>query len=123
MANAFINKGYKVISDGTDNHLMLIDLRPKFPDLTGKVAENTLVRADITINKNMVPFDTRSAFQTSGVRIGTPAITTRGLKEDAMPEIVDMIDAILSDVNNETLIENTRKKVNDMMQNRPLYAW
>ena len=123
MAEAFIKKGYKVISDGTDNHLMLIDLRPKFPDLTGKVAENTLVRADITINKNMVPFDSRSAFQTSGIRIGTPAVTTRGLKEDAMPEIVDMIDAILSDVNNETLIDNTRKKVNDMMQNRPLYAW
>ena len=102
---------------------MLIDLRTKFPELTGKVAENTLVRADITINKNMVPFDSRSAFQTSGLRVGTPAITTRGLKEDAMPEIVSMIDAILSDVENETLIENTRKKVNDMMQNRPLFAW
>lgn len=123
MAEAFVKKGYKVISDGTDNHLMLIDLRPKFADLTGKVAENTLVRADITINKNMVPFDSRSAFQTSGIRIGTPAVTTRGLKEDAMPEIVDMIDGILSDVNNETLIDNTRKRVNDMMQNRPLYAW
>ena len=123
MAEEFVKRGYKVISGGTDNHLMLIDLRTKFPELTGKVAENTLVRADITINKNMVPFDSRSAFQTSGLRVGTPAITTRGLKEDAMPEIVSMIDAILSDVENETLIENTRKKVNDMMQNRPLFAW
>ncbi len=123
MAQEFMNRGYKVISGGTDNHLMLIDLRPKFPELTGKVAENTLVRADITINKNMVPFDSRSAFQTSGVRIGTPAITTRGLKEDAMPEIVGMIDAILCDVENESLIESTRKKVNDMMQDRPLFAW
>lgn len=123
MAMEFVKHGYKVISDGTDNHLMLIDLRPKFPELTGKVAENTLVRADITINKNMVPFDSRSAFQTSGIRIGTPAITTRGLKEDAMVEIVDMIDKILSDVENETLIENTRKKVNDMMSSRPLFAW
>ena len=123
MAEEFVKRGYKVISGGTDNHLMLIDLRTKFPELTGKVAENTLVRADITINKNMVPFDSRSAFQTSGLRVGTPAITTRGLKEDAMPEIVSMIDAILSDVENETLIENTRKKVNDMMQSRPLFAW
>ncbi len=123
MAAEFVKRGYKVISDGTDNHLMLIDLRPKFPELTGKVAENTLVRADITINKNMVPFDSRSAFQTSGIRVGTPAITTRGLKEDAMTEIVGMIDNILSDVENETLIENTRKKVNDMMSSRPLFAW
>jgi glycine hydroxymethyltransferase len=123
MSAEFTKKGYKVISGGTDNHLMLIDLRTKFPDLTGKVAENTLVRADITINKNMVPFDSRSPFQTSGIRVGTPAVTTRGLKEDAMPVIVDMIDAILSDVNNETLIEKTRKQVNDLMSNRPLYAW
>lgn len=123
MSAEFTKKGYKVISGGTDNHLMLIDLRTKFPDLTGKVAENTLVRADITINKNMVPFDSRSPFQTSGIRVGTPAVTTRGLKEDAMPVIVDMIDGILSDVNNETLIEKTRKQVNDLMSNRPLYAW
>ncbi|MDR0790418.1 MAG: serine hydroxymethyltransferase [Bacteroidales bacterium] len=123
MAAAFVNKGYKVISGGTDNHLMLIDLRTKFPDLTGKVAENTLVKADITINKNMVPFDSRSPFQTSGIRIGTPAITTRGLKECDMAVIVDMIDAILSDVNNEELIASTRKKVNEMMSSRPLFAW
>lgn len=123
MADAFVAKGYKVISGGTDNHLMLIDLRTKFPDLTGKVAENTLVKADITINKNMVPFDSRSPFQTSGIRIGTPAITTRGLKETEMAVIVDMIDAILSDVNNEELIISTRKKVNEMMANRPLFAW
>jgi len=123
MSDAFVAKGYKVISGGTDNHLMLIDLRTKFPDLTGKVAENTLVKADITINKNMVPFDSRSPFQTSGIRVGTPAITTRGLKETEMAIIVDMIDAILSDVNNEELIISTRKKVNEMMANRPLFAW
>lgn len=123
MAAAFVKRGYKVISGGTDNHLMLIDLRTKFPELTGKVAENTLVKADITINKNMVPFDSRSPFQTSGIRIGTPAITTRGLKEDEMETIVEMIDAVLSDVNNESLIEATRKKVNTMMENRPLFAW
>ncbi|MEA4967844.1 MAG: serine hydroxymethyltransferase, partial [Bacteroidaceae bacterium] len=109
--------------NGTDNHLMLIDLRTKFPELTGKVAENTLVKADITINKNMVPFDSRSPFQTSGIRVGTPAITTRGLKETEMAAIVDMIDAVLSDVNNEELIASTRKKVNAMMANRPLFAW
>ena len=123
MCKAFIDKGYKVISNGTDNHLMLIDLRTKFPDLTGKVAENTLVKADITINKNMVPFDSRSPFQTSGLRVGTPAITTRGLKENEMAGIVDMIDAVLCDVNNEALIEKTRKQVNEMMANRPLFAW
>ena len=123
MANAFVKRGYKVISNGTDNHLMLIDLRTKFPDLTGKVAENTLVKADITINKNMVPFDTRSAFQTSGIRVGTPAITTRGLKENDMDGIVAMIDAILCDVENEDLIAKTRKQVNEMMCERPLFAW
>ena len=123
MCQAFMNKGYKVISNGTDNHLMLIDLRTKFPDLTGKVAENTLVKADITINKNMVPFDSRSPLQTSGLRVGTPAITTRGLKESDMAGIVDMIDAVLCDINNESLIEKTRKQVNEMMENRPLFAW
>ncbi len=123
MAEAFVAKGYKVISGGTDNHLMLIDLRTKFPDLTGKVAENTLVKADITINKNMVPFDSRSPFQTSGIRVGTPAITTRGLKENEMATIVDMIDSILSDVNNEENILRVRKQVNEMMSHRPLFAW
>ena len=112
-----------MISNGTDNHLMLIDLRKKFPEMTGKVAENTLVKADITINKNMVPFDTRSAFQTSGIRVGTPAITTRGLKENDMPVIVEMIDKVLCDVENEELIAKTRKTVNDMMHDRPLFAW
>ncbi|MDE5543867.1 MAG: serine hydroxymethyltransferase, partial [Bacteroidales bacterium] len=123
MIEAFMSKGYKVISGGTDNHLMLIDLRTKFPDLTGKVAENTLVRADITINKNMVPFDSRSAFSTSGIRVGTPAATTRGLKEADMPVIVDLIDQVLCDVNNEAVIEKVRKTVNEMMSNRPLFAW
>ncbi|MDE7102122.1 MAG: serine hydroxymethyltransferase [Bacteroidales bacterium] len=123
MSEAFMSKGYKVISGGTDNHLMLIDLRTKFPDLTGKVAENTLVRADITINKNMVPFDSRSAFSTSGIRVGTPAATTRGLKEADMPVIVDLIDQVLCDVNNEAVIEKVRKTVNEMMSNRPLFAW
>ncbi|MCQ2280968.1 MAG: serine hydroxymethyltransferase [Bacteroidales bacterium] len=123
MCQAFVDKGYKVISNGTDNHLMLIDLRTKFPELTGKEAENALVAADITVNKNMVPFDSRSAFKTSGLRIGTPAITTRGLKENEMGVIVDMIDAVLSDPTNEGLIAKTRGQVNEMMQNRPLFAW
>ena len=123
MAEAFNKRGYKIISNGTDNHLMLIDLRTKFPEMTGKVAENTLVKADITINKNMVPFDTRSAFQTSGLRVGTPAITTRGLKEADMDGIVEMIDNVLCDVENEALIAKTRKMVNDMMHDRPLFAW
>ena len=123
MAKAFVNRGYKIISDGTDNHLMLIDLRTKFPDLTGKVAENTLVKADITINKNMVPFDSRTPFTTSGIRVGTPAITSRGLKENEMDAVVEMIDAILCDINNETLIEKTRKNIHDMMAHRPLFAW
>ena len=123
MSQEFMNRGYKVISGGTDNHLMLIDLRPKFPELTGKVAENTLVRADITINKNMVPFDSRSAFSTSGIRVGAPAVTTRGLKEDDMKVVVDLIDQVLFDVNNEAVIEKVRKTVNEMMSNRPLFAW
>ena len=123
MAKAFIEKGYKIISNGTDNHLMLIDLRTKFPDLTGKVAENTLVKADITINKNMVPFDSRTPFTTSGIRVGTPAITSRGLKENEMPVIVEMIDNILCDIENEVLIEKTAKNIHEMMSNRPLFAW
>lgn len=123
MCDAFINKGYKVISGGTDNHLMLIDLRTKFPDLTGKVAENTLVQADITINKNMVPFDSRTPFSTSGIRVGTPAITTRGLKENEMGEIVNLIDEVLSNVQDQSTIDRVRKKVNEMMAERPLFAW
>ncbi|MBW6490405.1 MAG: serine hydroxymethyltransferase [Lentimicrobium sp.] len=123
MAQAFVAKGYHVISGGTDNHLMLIDLRSKFPDLTGKVAENTLVKADITINKNMVPFDSRSPFTTSGIRVGTPAITTRGLKEEHMGVIVDLIDEVLANIEDQTVIDAVRDKVNDMMSEFPLFAW
>lgn len=123
MAKAFIDRGYHVISGGTDNHLMLIDLRSKFPDLTGKVVENTLVKADITINKNMVPFDSRSPFQTSGLRVGTPAITTRGLKEQHMEPIVALIDEVISNVNDEHTIAAVRAKVNKMMGDFPLFGW
>lgn len=123
MAQELIDRGYKVISGGTDNHSMLIDLRTKFPDLTGKVAEQALVCADITTNKNMVPFDTRSAFQTSGMRFGTPAITTRGLKEDQMPWIVDLIDRVLQDPANENVITAVREEVNREMTQHPLFAW
>ncbi len=123
MAEAFIAKGYKVISGGTDNHSMLIDLRTKFPDLTGKVAENTLVKADITINKNMVPFDSRSPFQTSGIRVGTAALSTRGLKEEHMAPIVDLIDQVLSDVESESTLTSVRTKVNAMMKDFPLFAF
>ena len=123
MAEAFAAKGYKVVSGGTDNHLMLIDLRTKFPELTGKVAERVLVEADITTNKNMVPFDSRSPFQTSGIRVGTPAITTRGVKEDKMAYIVDLIDRVLSDPENPEVIASVRAEVNDMMANYPLFAW
>lgn len=122
MAKAFIDKGYKVISDGTDNHLMLIDLRTRFPEITGKMVENTLVRAHITVNKNMVPFDSRSPFLTSGLRIGTPAITTRGLKEEHMGEIVELIDKVISDIENETVISTVGEKVINMMQHFPLFA-
>jgi len=123
MAQAFVDKGYHVISGGTDNHLMLIDLRKKFPGITGKQVENTLVRADITVNKNMVPFDSRSPFQTSGLRVGTPAITTRGLKENHMSLIVDLIDEVISDIENEEKILKTGKKVNEMMKEFPLFAY
>lgn len=111
MAQAFIDKGYKVISDGTDNHLLLIDLRTKFPDISGKKAENALVRAHITVNKNMVPFDSRSPFLTSGLRIGTPAVTTRGLNEGHMEIIADLIDRVISDSDNESVISNVGEEV------------
>ena len=123
MSNAFISRGYKVISGGTDNHLMLIDLRSKFPDITGKIVENTLVKADITINKNMVPFDSRSPFQTSGLRVGTPAITTRGLKEEHMQPIVELIDEVITNIQSESVIESVKKRVNDMMSGFPLFGY
>ncbi|MDR0668137.1 MAG: serine hydroxymethyltransferase [Prevotellaceae bacterium] len=123
MAKAFIEKGYKLFSGGTDNHLMLIDLRSRFPELTGKQAEKTLEMAGITVNKNMVPFDTRSPFQTSGVRVGTPAVTTRGLKERDMLPIVNLIDRVLSNIEDEKTIATVRKDVNKMMGGWPLYAW
>ncbi len=122
MAKAFVDKGYHVTSGGTDNHLMLIDLRSKFPELTGKKAENTLVMADITINKNMVPFDSRSPFQTSGIRIGSAAITTRGLKEQQAIQIVGFIDEVLSDIDNPAVIDAVRDKVNALMAQYPLFA-
>lgn len=123
MAGAFVDKGYKVISGGTDNHSMLIDLRTKFPQLTGKEAENALVAADITINKNMVPFDSRSPFTTSGLRVGTPAVTTRGLKEDQMPLIVELIDEVLGKPDNGQVIVRVKGRVNALMGKLPLFAW
>ncbi len=123
MAKAFVDKGYHVISGGTDNHLMLIDLRSKFPEITGKVVENTLVKADITVNKNMVPFDSRSPFTTSGIRVGTPAITTRGLKEHHMLVIVDLIDEVISNITDETVLNAVKIKVNSMMEEFPLFAY
>ena len=123
MAQALSDKGYKIISGGTDNHCMLVDLRTKFPELTGKLAEKCLVAADITTNKNMVPFDSRSAFQTSGLRFGTPAITTRGVKEDKMDYIVELIDRVLQDPENEQNIAAVRSDVNKMMAEYPLFAW
>ena len=123
MAQAFADKGYKIVSEGTDNHLILIDLRKKFPELTGKVAEKALVAADITTNKNMVPFDSRSPFLTSGLRFGTPAITTRGVKDGLMGDIVEMIDTVLANHEDEKTIKAVREKVNQMMKDYPLFAW
>jgi len=121
MADEFTKRGYKIISGGTNNHSMLIDLRSK--GVTGKDAENTLVRADITVNKNMVPFDTESPFVTSGIRVGTPAITTRGVNENEIAKIVELIDRVLTDISNEATIEAVRKEVNELMGNRPLFQW
>jgi glycine hydroxymethyltransferase len=123
LADALTARGFTIISGGTDNHSMLVDLRSKYPDLTGKVAEKVLVEADITCNKNMVPFDSRSAFQTSGIRLGTPAITTRGAKEDLMLEIAEMIETVLSNVDNEEVITSVRKRVNYTMAKYPLFAY
>ncbi len=123
MAQALLDKGYKIASGGTDNHCILLDLRGKYPELTGKVAEAALVAADITVNKNMVPFDDRSAFQTSGIRLGTPAITTRGAKEPLMGEIVEMIDTVLAHPEDERVISSVREKVNRLMAGYPMFAW
>ena len=122
MADAFIKKGYKVVSDGTDNHSMLIDLRTRVSDITGKQVENTLVEADITVNKNMVPFDSRSPFQTSGIRVGTPAITTRGVKEELIPEMVELIDKVIMNIDDKRCIEDTRRTVNEMMSDYPMFT-
>ncbi len=121
MADEFTRLGYKIISGGTDNHSMLIDLRSK--GVTGKDAENTLVRADITVNKNMVPYDTESPFVTSGIRVGTPALTSRGVKDDEIPMIVGLIDRVLTNIFDEATIEAVRKEVNELMSNRPLFQW
>jgi glycine hydroxymethyltransferase len=121
MADEFIKRGYNIISGGTNNHSMLIDLRTK--GVTGKDAENTLVLADITVNKNLVPFDTESPFITSGIRVGTPAITSRGIKESEISTIVELIDRVLSDITNEETIAAVRKEVNALMGHRPLFKW
>ena len=123
LAEELVKRGFEIVSGGTDNHSMLVDLRPKYPELTGKVAENALVNADITVNKNMVPFDSRSAFQTSGIRLGTPAITTRGAKEDFMAEIAEMIEEVLNAPTDEKVIAKVRQRVNDTMKQYPLFAW
>ena len=121
MAQCFVDKGYKVISGGTENHCMLIDLRSK--NVSGKDVENTLVKADITLNKNMVPFDTESPFITSGIRVGTPAITTRGIKEESIPIIVDLIDEVILNFENESTIEAVKQKVHKLMQDYPIFAY
>ena len=123
LAQELIDRGFDIVSGGTDNHSMLVDLRSKYPDLTGKVAENALVAADITVNKNMVPFDSRSAFQTSGIRLGTAAITTRGAKEDMMRLIAELIETVLNAPEDEKVIANVREKVNATMKDYPLFAW
>ena len=123
LAQTLIERGFSIVSGGTDNHSMLLDLRQKYPNLTGKVAENALVAADITVNKNKVPFDERSAFQTSGIRLGTAAMTTRGAKEDLMRLVAELIDEVLADPENETVISRVREKVNATMKNYPLFAY
>lgn len=120
LADELIKRGFTIVSGGTDNHSMLVDLRSKYPDLTGKVAESALVAADITVNKNMVPYDTRSAFQTSGIRLGTPAITTRGAKEDLMVLIADLIEEVLNSPEDENVISSVRQRVNETMSKYPL---
>lgn len=123
LADELVNRGFTIVSGGTDNHSMLVDLRSKYPELTGKVAEKALVAADITVNKNMVPFDTRSAFQTSGIRLGTPAITTRGAKEDLMVKIAEFIEEVLNAPEDENVIASVRERVNTIMKDYPLFAY
>ena len=123
LAEELVKRGFTIVSGGTDNHSMLVDLRDKYPELTGKVAENALVAADITVNKNMVPFDTRSAFQTSGIRLGTAAITTRGAKEDLMAFIAELIEEVLNNPAGETTIASVRQRVNEKMKAYPLFAY
>src|SRR5574344_136612 len=123
LAQELIKRGFTIVSGGTDNHSMLVDLRSKYPDLTGKVAENALVAADITVNKNMVPYDSRSAFQTSGIRLGSAAMTTRGAKEDMMVRIAELIEEVLNDPENEQVIASVRARVNETMKNYPLFAY
>ena len=123
LAEELMKRGFTIVSGGTDNHSMLVDLRSKYPELTGKEAGKALVQADITVNKNMVPYDSRSAFQTSGIRLGTPAITTRGVKEDFMIILAELIETVLNDPTNETNIQTVRCKVNEMMKEYPLFAW
>lgn len=123
LANQLMDRGFTIVSGGTDNHSMLVDLRTKYPDLTGKMAENALVAADITVNKNMIPFDSRSAFQTSGIRLGTAAITTRGAKEDLMNEIAEMIEMVLNAPNDESVIARVKERVNTRMKDYPLFNW
>lgn len=123
LASALVERGFTIVSGGTDNHSMLVDLRQKYPDLTGKVAENALVSADITVNKNMVPFDTRSAFQTSGIRLGTAAMTTRGAKEDIMLLVAELIEEVLNAPEDQAVIEKVRNKVNETMKSFPLFAY
>jgi len=121
MAQAFVSRGYDIISGGTDNHMMLIDLRNK--NISGKEAENALVKAEITVNKNMVPFDDKSPFVTSGIRVGTAAVTTRGLVEADMETIVDLIDKVIANHTDEAVIEEVANQVNDMMSERPIFVF
>ena len=121
MADEFVKRGYSIISGGTDNHSMLIDIRSK--GVTGKDAENTLVKADITVNKNMVPFDTESPFVTSGIRVGTPALTSRGVKENEMAKVVELIDRVITNIDNDVIIAEVKIEVNKLMGHRPLFTW
>ena len=123
LAEELTKRGFDIVSGGTENHSMLIDLRNKYPEISGKQAENALVAADITVNKNMVPFDNRSAFQTSGIRLGTAAITSRGAKEDLVVKIAELIERVLDNYNNESIIAEVRSYVNDLMKGYPIFAW